>query len=152
MIILFFFLFAVCPAAAGKSMITNRVPFRESDRQTAEVEEYLKRRKEEKAAVEKKARSESPLRRFEVMFFSSGAMTYWSSLIFVKLFAQIATGHSSVMNNTYWYYIGFNAVGIATYVSIKDYCERKETAVSFGNKHGNLNQKDYTIDLLYARF
>lgn len=151
-IILFLLSFTARLAAAGNTMITNRVLYRESDRQTGEVEEYLKKRREEKAAFEKKARAESPLRRFEVMFFSSGAMTYWSSLIFVKLFAQIATGHSSVMNNTYWYYIGFNALGIATYVAVKDYYDRRDEAVFNQNKYGNLNQKNYTINLLYARF
>ncbi len=139
---------------AKQETITNveQYQIKENQENLKEVEEYLKQREEEMNKIKERERAESPARRFEVMFFSSGAMVYWSSYLFVRIFAQIAKGTSSEMNNTYWYYIGFNAVGVATYVAIKDYYDRKAKLDIEQNNSGNFNPRDYRLTFLAVRF
>ncbi|MDD5066193.1 MAG: hypothetical protein PHF84_04030 [bacterium] len=133
---------------------TNVIQYqiKEEQDKSREVAEYLKKREEELNQQNSRFKQESSLRRFEVMFFSSGAMVYWSSLVFVKLFAEIATGYSSELNNTYWYYIGFNALGIATYISIKDYYDIKAEAVTREHGPGNAGSGGYQFRFLSMRF
>lgn len=139
---------------AKQETVTNveQYQIKENQENLKEVEEYLKQREEEMNKIKERERAESPARRFEVMFFSSGAMVYWSSYFFVRIFAQIAKGTSSEMNNTYWYYIGFNAIGVATYVAIKDYYDRKAKFDLEQNNSGNFNQRDYRLTFLAVRF
>ncbi len=113
----------------------------------SKVEEFLKQR-EKKMKKLSKENKESSLRRFEIIFLSSGTVIYLSSRLFLKLFAEFTTGTSSELPDEYWYYIAVNSVGVGLYIAVKDYyaIENSEKKVE------NLNKKNYKLSLLKVRF
>lgn len=141
-------------SVAEQVLVTNVQQYEIKDEKIEfqEVEKYLKQREERLAELSAMKEPESKLRRAEIMFFSSGAMVYFSSLIFVKLFAEFTTGPSSSMPDTYWYFIGFNAIGIAAYVTIKDGIEYADYLVKEKNKQTNLGERNYKLNLWARRF
>ncbi len=86
-----------------------------------ELEKYLEKQKMIQKLKPVKPEPESAARRAEIIFFSSIPLIYSSSYLLVKLFMELTTGESSEFPDSYWYYIGINTVGIATYLTIKDY-------------------------------
>lgn len=137
---------------AEESSVTNIEQYRIKDKgeNIEEVREYLLKRQKELEEKQNQKEPESSLRRFEVMFFTSGAMVYFSTLIFTKLFAEIYRGRSSELPNTYWTFIVANSVGIGTYIAIKDYYDIAHFQEE--KKYGKENQNHYRFSLLRKRF
>jgi len=94
-----------------------------------ELEKYLEKQKMIQKLKPVKPEPESAARRAEIIFFSSIPLIYSSSYLLVKLFMELTTGESSEFPDSYWYYIGINTVGIATYLTIKDYKLTKEKKI-----------------------
>lgn len=117
-----------------------------------EVEEYLKKRQEVLEQLKKKKEPESSLRRFEIQFFSSGAMVYFSTYIFVKLFSEIYSSASSELSAANWYFIIVNSIGIGTYIAIKDYYDVKKIKMEEEKNYGNIDQSYYRFSFLSKRF
>ncbi len=120
-----------------------------------EVEEYLKKRQEVLEQLKKKKEPESSLRRFEIQFFSSGAMVYFSTYIFVKLFCEIYSSDSSELSVSHWCFIITNSVGIGTYIAIKDYYDVKKIRMKEMEEeknYGNIDQNYYRFSFLKKRF
>ncbi len=146
-ILLVFFGFSLLEAE--NSSLTNKVEYKVKSEvfpEESKVKEYLKKR-EKREEKENKENEESSVRRFEIMFFSSGTIVYLSSMLFLKLFAEITTGYSSELPDEYWYYIGVNSVGIGLYIAIKDYKENR-----IEKRVENLKEKNYKLSLLNIKF
>lgn len=139
---------------AKEIIVTNAKPYEIKGEQEnlQEVEKYLKEHNDELEKIKNQEEPESRLRRAEVMFFSSGAIAYFSTYLFAELFATINKGTATTLPNTYWAYIGFNAIGIGTYVTIKDSIEYAKYLEDEKAKNEKLNQTSYRLDLLNKRF
>ncbi len=139
---------------AQQTAVTNVEKFKIEDesQNIKEVEEYLRNRQLILEKINNKKEPESSLRRFEVMFFTSGAMVYFSTFIFVKLFAKFSRGTSSELPYTYWYYIISNSAGIAAYIAIKDYYDVKKFRLEEEKRHGSIEQNTYRVSFLSQRF
>lgn len=153
LILLFIFIFRNF-INASQVIITNAKPFeiKGGQENSQEVEKYLKEHNDEMEKIKNQEEPESKLRRAEVMFFSSGAIVYFSSFLFAKLYAGISKGFTSTLPNPYWAYIGANSIGIATYVTIKDSIEYSKYLEEEKAKDEKLKQTSYKIDLLNKRF
>ena len=147
-------LFCVHAGFSEQEVKTNveKYKIKEDARDIEEVAAYLKERQKMLESLNDQKEPESSVRRFEVMFFSSGAMAYFSTYLFVKLFAQFTTGHSSELPSSYWYFIITNSVGMATYISIKDYYEVKEIRNIEDNKQSHIGKNNYKMSLYNQRF
>ena len=130
------------------NFVTNIEQYKidESLKGTKEVEKYLKEREEKIREDILKREKESPLRRFEVIFFSSGAMVYITTLFMLKIYQEFTTGESSNLPDVQWYYIGLNSIGLATYISIKDYYENKNKFIE------ECNYRNLKFSLLNIKF
>ncbi len=135
---------------ADTNSITNIERYKVPDKgkQIKEVEKYLKEREERLKELAQKRKPESPVRRFEVEFFSSAPMLYLSTMFILKIYQEIITGESSELPDVQWYFIGFNSIGIATYIAIKDYYDNKKIQNKVEVRKGN----NYKLSFLRIRF
>ncbi len=139
---------------AEKSTITNveQYKIKDTGKDVEEVAAYLKQRQAELEKLKNMKPPESSLRRLEIIFFSSGAIVYWSTYLFARLFAEYHLEHSSELPDSYWYFIITNSVGMATYITVKDYYHAKEIRGIEGNKYGKTYKNNYKVSLLKAKF
>ena len=135
---------------AETNSVTNvekyKVP--EKGKQLKEVEKYLKEREERLKKLAETREPESPIRRFEIEFFSSAPMIYLSTMFLLKLYQEITTQESSVLPDVQWYFIGFNSIGIAMYIAIKDYYDNKRSR----NRLEIKTQNNYKLAFLNIKF
>lgn len=135
---------------AETNSVTNieRYKVPEKGKQLKEVEKYLKEREERLKKLAERREPESPIRRFEIEFFSSAPMIYLSTMFLLKLYQEITTQESSVLPDVQWYFIGFNSIGIATYIAIKDYYDNKKSK----NRVEIKTENNYKLTFLKIRF
>ncbi|MBN1897631.1 MAG: hypothetical protein JW827_02555 [Spirochaetes bacterium] len=150
-IFIIFILFTfISVLAAENTSVTNiesyKVP--EKGRQLKEVEKYLKQRDEAAKDLARKRKPESPLRRFEIQFFTSAPIVYLSTLFILKIYQEAIVGTSSELPDVQWYFIGVNSIGIATYIAIKDYYDNKQEY----HKAEKDSPNSYKLTFLQARF
>ncbi len=133
------------------SYVTNKEIFAVKDKKEGiknkKVEQYLKKR-ELLLEKENEKNMESPIRRFEIIFFSSGTIAYLSSMLFLKLFAEFTIGYSSELPDEYWYYIVLNSTGVGLYIAFKDYYDNK----NYYKKVEKQNKNDYKLSLIKIKF
>jgi len=88
---------------------------------------------------------ENKYRRFEIIFFSSGAVIYFTSYLLARLFAEINLGHSSELPDSYWYFIIVNSIGMATYISIHDYTKNNISNLVYNKNTLSIKKNFITI-------
>ncbi|MBU1078256.1 MAG: hypothetical protein KKH98_13240 [Spirochaetes bacterium] len=142
------------PLAAATGSVTNvqQYQIKGEGEDLDDVRKYLEERQAALEKIKNKKEPESSLRRFEVQFLTSGAMVYFSTYIFVKLFAEIYWGASSELPDTHWYFVITNSVGIGTYIAIKDYYDVKRMRAEDPDKFGREEEKLYRFSFLNKRF
>ncbi len=112
------------------------------------VAEYLNRRGKKQIEEKNRQKSESPARRFEIEFFSSTAILYLSTFSILKIYQMLLTESSSELPDVQWYYIGFNSIGIATYIAVKDYYDNRD----YYNNKVEKGNNNYKFSFLKIRF
>jgi len=142
--------FAPYLLVSSTNSVTNveiyKVP--EKGKELKSVAKYLKERKEKQIKEKNKKKQESPVRRFEIEFFSSTAILYLSTFSILKLYQMLLAGSSSSLPDVQWYYIGFNSIGIATYIAVKDYYDNRE----YYNNKVEKGNNNYKFSFLKVRF
>lgn len=154
LIVFIIILLIVHTSFAEQSSITNveQYEIKDDSEKIKEVAEYLKKRQEEMERLKKKRKPEDSLRRFEILFFSSGTVAYLGSYFIAKIFATFNLGQSSELPYTYWYFIITNSVGVATYISIKDYYDVKRIRSQEQDTYNSIKQHSYKLGLLRIKF
>ncbi len=153
-IIIVCILLSVCLVSARQNVVTNveQYQIKDTGEDVEEVAKYLKERQAELEKQKKMREPESSFRRFEVVFLSAGAIVYWSSYLFVRLYAEFQIERSTELPDSYWYFIITNSVGMATYIAVKDYYDVKRIQEIDRNKYGKKKNNYYKLSLLKARF
>ena len=139
---------------AEKTVVTNKEQYEIKDKSASikEVAEYLKERESKLKEAKSKKEPESALRRFEVQFFSAGAMSYLTTWLATRLFALATISSGSDLPDIYWMFVVTNSVGMATYIATKDYYDVKRIKSKEIDRMGYKEQNYYKISLINQQF
>ena len=135
-------------------VITNveKHEIKDDSENVKEVAEYLKKRQEALERARKEKKPQSSLKRFEIQFFSAGAMAYVTTWLLSRIFAEFTIDDASDLPDIYWMLIITNSVGMATYISVKDYYDVKRIRERDKDKYSKRKQISYKLSLIRKKF